>query len=358
MRGLERLAAAGPRVLIVANHVSSLDALVLSALLPGRILFATHAGIARRWWLKPYWRIGDDCSLDQAHPMTAKTMVDALKQGRTCMIFPEGRPTTTGALMKVFESPGMIADKANAMILPIRIEGLEYSYFSLLGGVVRRRLFPKVTLTALPPKKLCLPNEIKGHKRRVAAGTQLYDIMESLPVYSIDYKTILHHVLATRPIRGGGGDCLEDADRRPLTHDAFVRAFLALSGPLRERLDRQEKVVGVMMLNCLPNAVTIFAIQALGLTVAMINFSSGPEHCAKACATAVIRTVVALKSFAAEGAFAPIAETLRARGVSIVYYEDLVAAEGWAAKAAAYVKSRMPPEWIADVWDKRPTTPR
>ena len=347
IRGLERLAAAGPRVLIVANHVSSLDAVVLSALLPGRILFATHSGIAQRWWLKPYWRIGDDCSLDQAHPMTAKTMVDALKQGRTCMIFPEGRPTTTGALMKVYESPGMIADKANAMILPIRIEGLEYSYFSMLGGVVRRRLFPKVTLTALPPKRLCFPNEIKGHKRRVAAGTQLYDIMESLPVYSIDYKTILYHVLATRPIRGGGGDCLEDVDRRPLTHDAFVRAFLALSGPLRERLDRQEKVVGVMMLNGLPNAVTIFAIQALGLTVAMINFSSGPEYCAKACATAVIKTVVALKSFVAEGALAQIAETLRAKGVSIVYYEDLVAAESWAAKAAAYVKSRMPPERIA-----------
>ena len=312
IREIEHLAAAGPRVLVVANHVSSLDAVVLSALLPGRMLFATHAGIAHRWWLKPYWRIGDDCSLDQAHPMTAKTMVDALKHGRACMIFPEGRPTTTGALMKVYESPGMIADKADAMILPIRIEGLEYSYFSMLGGVVRRRLFPKVTLTVLPPKRLRLPKDVKGHKRRVAAGTQLYDIMERLPVDSIDYKTILHHVLSTRPIRGGRGYCLEDADRQPLTHDAFVRAFFALSRPLKKCLGEQEKVVGVMMLNGLPDATTIFAVQALGLTAAMINFTSGPEHCAKACATAAIRTVVTLKSFVAEGAMAQTAATLRA----------------------------------------------
>jgi acyl-[acyl-carrier-protein]-phospholipid O-acyltransferase/long-chain-fatty-acid--[acyl-carrier-protein] ligase len=346
IRGIERLAAAGPRVLIVANHVSSLDAVVLSALLPGRMLFATHAEIAQRWWLKPYWRIGDDCSLDQAHPMTAKTMVDALKRGRVCMIFPEGRPTTTGALMKVYESPGMIADKADAAILPIRIEGLEYSYFSMLGGVVRRRLFPKVTLTVLPPQRLRLPKDIKGHKRRVAAGAQLYDMMERLPVDGVDYKTILHHVLATRPIRGGRGDCLEDADRRTLTHDAFVRAFLALSRPLQARLDAQEKTVGVMMLNGLPDAVSIFAIQALGLTVAMINFTSGPEYCAKACATATVKTVVTLRSFVAAGAMAQIAETLRARSVSIVYYEDLVAAEGWAAKTAALVKSRAPPGWI------------
>ncbi len=347
IRGLEHLAAAGPRMLVVANHVSSLDAVVLSALLPGRMLFATHAGIAQRWWLKPYWRFGDDCSLDQAHPMTAKAMVDALKHGRACMIFPEGRPTTTGALMKIYESPGMIADKADAMILPIRIEGLEYSYFSLLGGVVRRRLFPKVTLTALPPKKLCLPSDIKGHKRRVAAGTQLYDIMERLPVDSTDYETILHHVLSTRPIRGGRGYCLEDADRRPLTHDAFVRAFFALSRPLRKRLGGQEKIVGVMMLNGLPDAITIFAIQALGLTVAMINFTSGPEHCAKACATAAIKTVVTSRAFVAEGPLAQIAETLRAKGVSIVYYEDLLAAESWTAKTAAFVESRTPPDWIA-----------
>jgi acyl-[acyl-carrier-protein]-phospholipid O-acyltransferase/long-chain-fatty-acid--[acyl-carrier-protein] ligase len=346
IRGLEHLAAAGPRVLVVANHVSSLDAVVLSALLPGRMLFATHAEIAQRWWLKPYWRIGDDCSLDQAHPLTAKMMIDALKRGRACMIFPEGRPTTTGALMKVYESPGMIADKADAMILPIRIEGLEYSYFSMLGGVVRRRLFPKVTLTALPPKKLCLPKDVKGHKRRVAAGTQLYDIMERLPVDGIAYKTILHHVLAARPVRGGRGNCLEDADRRPLTHDAFVRAFFALSQPLKERLDRQETVVGVMMLNGLPNAVTILAIQALGLTVAMINFTSSPDQCAKACATAAIKTVVTLKAFVAEGALAQIAEALQAKGVSVVYYEDLVAAETWVARTAALVKSRTPPSWL------------
>jgi acyl-[acyl-carrier-protein]-phospholipid O-acyltransferase/long-chain-fatty-acid--[acyl-carrier-protein] ligase len=346
IRGIEHLAAAGPRVLVVANHVSSLDAVVLSALLPGRMLFATHAEIVQRWWLKPYWRIGDDCSLDQAHPMTAKTMVDALKRGRACMIFPEGRPTTTGALMKVYESPGMIADKADAMILPIRIEGLEYSYFSMLGGVVRRRLLPKVTLTVLPPKRLRLPEDVKGHERRVAAGTQLYDIMERLPVDGVDYKTILHHVLATRPIRGGRGNCLEDADRRPLAHDAFVRAFLGLSRPLKKRLGDQEKVVGVMMLNGLPNATTIFAIQALGLTVAMINFTSGPEHCAKACATAAIKTVVTLKSFVAEGALAQIAETLRAKGVSVVHYEDLLAAETRVDKTAAFVESRAPPGWI------------
>ena len=347
IRGIEHLAAAGPRVLIVANHVSALDAVVISALLPGRMLFATHAEIAGRWWLKPYWRVGDDCSLDQAHPLTAKTMIEALRRNRRCMIFPEGRPTTTGALMKVYESPGMIADKADATIVPIRIEGLEYSYFSALGGVVRRRLFPKVTLTVLPPEKLSLPRDVKGHKRRAAAGAQLYDIMERLPVDGVDHKTILEHVLATRLIRGGRGGCLEDAERRPLSHDAFVRAFFALSRTLKRRLGEREGPVGVMMLNGLPDAIAIFAVQALGRTAAMINFTAGPENCAKACATAAIETVVTLRSLADGGPLTPIAETLRGRGVSILYYEDLRAAIGWADRVAALVESRAPPAWIA-----------
>ncbi len=357
VRGLENLVNAGPRVLIVANHVSTLDAVVLSALLPGRILFATHAGIAHRWWLKPYWRIGSDCSLDQSNPMTAKIMIDALKQGRTCMIFPEGRPTTTGALMKIYESPGMIADKADAAILPIKIDGVEYSYFSKLGGVVRRRIFPKITLTVLPAEKLRLPDSVKGHQRRIAAGNQLYNIMERMLVECIDYKTILHHVLSTRPIRGGSGYCLEDISRKPLTHDSFVRAFFALARALNRRMNERERVIGLMMPNVLSNAVSLFAIQALGSTVAMINFSSGPERSAQACGTAVIKTVVTSKAFTAEGGPALIVDALRAKGVAIIYYEDLIASVSALDRFAAFWKSLMPPSWVSGPLSQRADDP-
>ena len=59
-------------------------------------------------------------------------------------MFPEGRITMTGTLMKIYEGPGLIADKSEATILPVAIDGGQYSRLSYMnlttshGGVVTR----------------------------------------------------------------------------------------------------------------------------------------------------------------------------------------------------------------------------
>ena len=57
--------------------------------------------------------------------------------------------------MKVYDGAGLIADKSGAMVVPVRIDGLEQTPFSRLSrDQVRRRWFPKVTVTILEPVKL------------------------------------------------------------------------------------------------------------------------------------------------------------------------------------------------------------
>ena len=69
-------------------------------------------------------------------------MIRAVEGGSACIIFPEGRITTTGALMKVYEGPAVIAERTKAALVLVRIEGAEFTPFSRLAGKVRRRLVP------------------------------------------------------------------------------------------------------------------------------------------------------------------------------------------------------------------------
>ena len=119
--------------------------------------------------------------LDPTKPMATRTLINAVKGGEALIIFPEGRLTVTGSLMKIYDGAGLIADKTDAMVVPVRLEGLEYTPFTRLHrGQVRRRWFPKVTVTVLEPVKLTVDPALKGKHRRMAAGAALYEIMSNL----------------------------------------------------------------------------------------------------------------------------------------------------------------------------------
>src|SRR5690606_41937285 len=69
-------------------------------------------------------------SLHDALPISVKGLTQYLKEDRKAVIFPEGRITVTGALMKVYDGAGLIAEKSGATVLPIRIDGTQYTLFS------------------------------------------------------------------------------------------------------------------------------------------------------------------------------------------------------------------------------------
>ncbi|WP_163579758.1 1-acyl-sn-glycerol-3-phosphate acyltransferase, partial [Klebsiella pneumoniae] len=77
------------------------------------------------WWVKPFLKITKAMPLDPTRPLATRTLINAVKAGETLIIFPEGRLTVTGSLMKVYDGAGLIADKSGAPVVPVRIEGLE-----------------------------------------------------------------------------------------------------------------------------------------------------------------------------------------------------------------------------------------
>ncbi|HKX07994.1 MAG TPA: acyl-[ACP]--phospholipid O-acyltransferase [Stellaceae bacterium] len=322
VRGLEHVAEAGERVVIVANHLSFIDGALLATFLPGRPAFAVAANRAAAWWVKPFLSLVDAVPIDPLKPLATKTLIRAVEEGRPCVIFPEGRLTVTGALMKIYEGPAMIADKAKAMILPVRLDGLQYTRFSRLKGKVRRRWIPRVTVTIQRPRSIELSDEIKGRRRRREIGLRLYDIMSSMMFETAETgKTLFQAVLDARHIHGGDRGMLEDIERKPMTYDrlvtgAFVigRRLAAVSAPLEK--------VGVLLPNANVTAATLSALHAFRRVPAMLNYSTGAKNMGIACEIAEIRTIVTSRRFVERAKLEAALSTLSS-GRRVIYLEDL-----------------------------------
>ncbi|MFP6741345.1 MAG: acyl-[ACP]--phospholipid O-acyltransferase [Alphaproteobacteria bacterium] len=329
--GLENITKAGKRAVIVVNHVSFLDAVLLAVYLPVKPLFAVNTHTAEAWWMKPFLALVDAFPMDPTNPMATKSLIKAVREDRHCVIFPEGRITVTGALMKVYEGPGMIADKADAMLVPVRVDGAQYTMFSRLRGKVRLRWFPKITVTILEPRRFAIPDHIVGRERRRLAGTKLYDVMSEMIFQTGRHRTTLFDaVLDAQVIHGSAQPVAEDIERKPLSYGRLVLGALVLGRKLAASTHKGE-FVGLMLPNSVGAVATFFGLQAYGRVPAMLNFSTGTKNMLAAILAAEIKTVLTSRRFIE---IADMGETVAALSevTNVVYLEDVKDSIGLMAK--------------------------
>jgi acyl-[acyl-carrier-protein]-phospholipid O-acyltransferase / long-chain-fatty-acid--[acyl-carrier-protein] ligase len=320
--GMENYGLAGERVLVIANHTSFLDAVLLAAFMPDRLTFAINTEISKRWWLRPFLKLVDTLPLDPTNPYSLKTLIRHISRDRRAAIFPEGRITVTGSLMKIYPGPGLVADKSGATLLPVRIDGAQYTPFSRLRGRVRLRLFPKISMTILPPRRLDIPPHVRGRDRRRVAGKQLADLMTEMMFATSNYRrTLFEALLDARRVHGGGHVIAEDIERKPITYtQLLIRS--AVLGDLIARATRRGENVGVLLPNALAAVVTFFGLQGRGRVAAMLNYTLGPQSLAMSCETAQIKHVYTSRRFVQAAKLERSIDRLN-QIATIVYLEDL-----------------------------------
>lgn len=323
VRGMRNYEKAGNRVLILANHTSLIDAALLGSMLPDRLTFAIHTEFARKWWMKFFLKLVNTYPIDPANPLATKSLIAYLRCNQRVVIFPEGRITVTGALMKIYEGPGLIADKANATLLPIRINGAQYTPFSYLKGKVKIRWFPKIKITILEPRKFDLPKSIMGRERRQLISDKLYDIMTDTMFMSSNMKeTFFQSLLNAKSIHGGRHIVAEDIDRKPMSYNRLILGSLVLGGHIARKTKKGE-FVGVLLPSTIANVVTFFAMQAYHRVPAMLNFTTGFQNVVSACHTANIKRVYTSRKFIERANLQDIERALIDAGITLVYLEDV-----------------------------------
>lgn len=343
VHGLENLEKAGKAPILALNHVSFLDAGLALTLTEETPTFAVDFNVAKIWWVKPFLKLANALPINPTKPMATRSLIKVVNSGQPMVIFPEGRLTVTGSLMKVYDGAAMVADKTGAKVVPIRIEGLERTPFSRLNpNQIRKRLFPKVRVTIMEPCELAIDAEIKGRRRRVAAGAELYRIMSNL-IFETDLvnrKTVVERVIETARDRGMSTVAIED----PVTGALAYGKLLAGTAVLARKISKiagDDNAVGVMLPNANGAVVTTLAVMSAGKVPAMINFTAGAKNVLSACKTANLTKILSSRAFVEQAKLADLVTSLEAH-VEFVWLEDVRKNIGFADKVIGFLFRKRP----------------
>ncbi len=338
IEGVEHVRGALPKAVIAANHASFLDGLLLGAFLPGDPIFAVDTQIAKKWWAKPFLMFVNALPVDPTNPLSIRAMIRAVERGSSCIIFPEGRITTTGALMKVYQGPAVIAERAGAALVPVRIDGVEFTPFSRLAGKVRRRWFPRIQIRVLPATRLTTPEGVAGRARRAALRRALGDEMVKSTFAAAPVETTLFDaLLEARRQHGSSHVIADDLEQKPMTYRGLIAASYGLGSAIARRTRTGERV-GVLLPTSRGALVTFFALQATRRVPAMLNFSAGSASVRAACQAAEISVILTARRFVEKAKLEGLIATLEPHA-TIVYLEDVRGEIGLSKRIVALVRA-------------------
>jgi 1-acyl-sn-glycerol-3-phosphate acyltransferase len=159
--GLEHVPEDGP-ALIVCNHVSFVDALIIAAACRRPVRFVMDHRIFKLPVISFVFRTGkaipiasakeDPAMMERAFAEVAK----ALREADLVCIFPEGRITDNGEMLPFRPGLKRILEQTPVPVVPMALRGLWGSYFSRMGGAAmsrpwRMRPFAKIGLAVGEP---------------------------------------------------------------------------------------------------------------------------------------------------------------------------------------------------------------
>ncbi len=308
------------RLLIIANHQSLLDGLILAAFLPVDAVFVVHTEVTRNWIYRWLLSLGEYLAVDPTNPMAMKRVIRLIESGRPVVIFPEGRITLTGSLMKVYDGPAFVAARTQAVIAPVRLDGATRTYFSRLSGSNPRTLFPRITVSLQPPTSIVMPLGETGRMRRRKAGESMRKIMQEMIFRSQPIQTLYDALLDAMRIYGRSRKLVEDMKQTEYSYNTLLKMTLVL-GLLVRRNSARGETVGILLPNLAATLCMVIGMTAFRRIPAMLNYTAGSEGMQSACVAARISTIVTSRKFLETARLQGQVDALK--GIKVICLEDL-----------------------------------
>lgn len=333
------------RGVYVSNHVSYLDPVLLFAYLPGNPVFALNGHLFRRPWIRFLMKTADIMPFNPIEPMDIKELIAKVDSGRLCVIFAEGRVTENGGLMKIYEAPGLVADKSKSPIIPIWIDGPQYGYFSKTKGKLPHRPLPKMKITVGKPRGFKLKDNLRRQRDHIS--NEVYQILREIS-FEVNYNpniSLFAQLMKTAKVHSKKGMLkrpyfVEDIQRQPNSYkDIIIKSYVL--GKYFKRKTLPGEHVALLLPNAIATVCTFFGLSAYERIPVMLNFSVGAKNMASMCKTAEVKKVITSLAFIKTAKMESVVEVLAANGLEIVYLESLRKEIGLWDKINAFLRYKI-----------------
>ncbi len=330
----------------ISNHVSLVDPIVLFAFLPGNPIFALHGQLYRNYWVRLLMKTADIMEYGNLDVPDIKNLIESVNSGRLCMIFPEGRMTTNGNIMKIYESAGLIADKTDSPVIPIWINGLQYCHFSNTKGKLPHRYFPKVKIVVDKPRPLKLKDNLRHVRNHIS--NEIYMIMREQMFESMydPKQTVFTQLIKASKIHAKR--CfgfkrpyiMEDITRKPKSFKDIMLASYAL-GRYFSKISELHEPVAVFLPNSVAAMCTFFGLNAYGQVPVMVNFSTGTQNVVTGLKTVLAKKVITSRTFIKKGGFEEMIKAIKEAGFEVIYLEEVAKKISVFAKILAFLSYKV-----------------
>jgi acyl-[acyl-carrier-protein]-phospholipid O-acyltransferase / long-chain-fatty-acid--[acyl-carrier-protein] ligase len=290
--GLENLPSGG--FLLLPNHITWVDALVLQVACPRPIRYIIDQEFYHKPILHPFLRLLGCIPINTRHSHPAvRAATEKIAEGEIVCLFPEGRLERAATLLRLQRGYELIARHANAQVVPAWLDQLWGSIFSFQGGKFFRKL----------PRHIRYPVTIAFGKPLEADDADVATVREELlklGEFCYSRRPSLDRHLAEECIRGlkrrpFATAVIDGLDHSALSRSKLLGAAAALSRFLRKQFaDKRIAIVlpaskGSMLANL---AVTLAAKVPVDL-----NFTIGRAANDSCCKRANLQVAISATQF-------------------------------------------------------------
>lgn len=283
--------------LFVSNHLSLIDALLLTASTDRRIRFLMFKDYYEHPLIHPFARVTQAIPISsQQRPRemirSLRSASEAIRTGHVVCIFAEGQVTRIGQLLPFRRGLERIIKGVEAPIIPVSLDGVWGSIFSFERGrflwKLPRQVPYRVTISygrPMPPTASAF--EVRQVVQELQSAAYAHRKKKMRPLHRAFVRTARRH-----PFRFA----MADARVPRLRFGASFTRTVFLARRLKDAW-REQTMVGILLPPSVAGALVNFAALLMGKVPVNLNYTVSNEAIASCARQCEIRTVVTSKAF-------------------------------------------------------------